>query len=104
MNSTSAFDDHLATHIKSLYRTLKDIYIRSQDMVIEGHECDCEYCDREEDRELKVGYEQAYKDLVEESQEIATTLKRCLSWAEFKKIPVDTKGMHINMYRLEEWE
>jgi len=50
------------------------------------HECNCEFCDEKQDEFVPDGDQDEYKELRDEAIEIANTLRRCLRWAEFKKI------------------
>lgn len=101
----SAFDKALPTHIKALYIALKSVHSKGDALVTSTHECNCEYCDVSEDRELPYGNAAEYRELREESLEIAETIKRCLRWADFKGIEIkDRDSIHIQLFTLEEME
>jgi hypothetical protein len=97
----TAFDNALPIHIRALYTALVSVKSKADTLFYNAHECNCEYCDVIEDSELLVGNEEEYASLVAESNEIAVTIKRCISWAKFKGIKVSTDGIHVNLNTLE---
>lgn len=100
----TAFDLHLPTYLDALYVALQDTFNKTQQLHEGGHDCNCEFCDEETLGEVPESNYTEYNALRDEALEIASTIRRMIRWAAFKKIELKKpeKDYYVDFYTPEE--